>query len=186
MRTSWILVALLLVATLALQPAPAQAEYPEKSSIEMYDLFGSLVDCLDIGRCNAVACPALLYLSNRAGRCTPVEVFEPGKNRTTCTFTNFNFSFFAPNTKKVELDLTCSRWGTPWFWFGSFDSPPPGSCAVESTQRRIDQYGFNFTANEAYTTATYSPGLKCKDGFPTSDIDLENFDGLSRLQRHPK
>lgn len=182
---TFLLVTLLFVGAIAFQAQPAQAEFPEKYSMVMLDYFGFLIDCLDVGRCNATTCNAGLYLSGRSGHCTPIEFFEPAKARTTCTFTNFNFSFFAPNTKQVELDLTCSRWGTPWFWEGI--SQPTGTCAVMATQRRIDRFGANFTKNESYVAATIDRPAKCSSIFSTmSEEEIRDFDPRRLVNFQPR
>lgn len=185
-RTSWILVALLFMTVLAFQAEPSRAAFPERYSLIMLDYFGFLMDCLDIGRCDAVTCPATLYLSGKTGSCMPMDYFSPGKVRTTCTFNRFFFSFFAPNTRRVELDLTCSWYGTPWFWEGDAGQPT-GTCAVMATQFRIDQYGANFTKNESYTTATINRPQNCAAVFEVmEEEDIRDFDARDLVERQPK
>lgn len=176
-----LLVALLLVGAIGFQAQGAQAEFPERHGMFMLSYDGLMIDCLQLGRCGAQGCPAKLVLADKGGRCTPLEEFEPGRTRTTCTFKNVDFSFFAPATKQVDLDVTCSRWGLPWYWIGI--NEPTGSCAVEATQRRIDQFGANGspwsngTFNENYVTAVIGRPLSCNTYFSTMTSDqLKSFD----------
>lgn len=183
-KTSWFVVAAMLVAVLAFQPASAEAQdFPERWSIVWVDFFGSLIECTDIGRCNAATgCPAYAFFADRFGRCEyNSEEFALGRYQLTgCTWKNIDWSFFAPNTREVIMDLSCSRWGGPFFWFGAV---PPASCGAGVTYKRLDQYGANLTFNEGYTGATIGGRRDCASVFgPLTADELQEFD-VKRIAR---
>ena len=127
---------------------------------------------------------AYAFFADKFGRCdqSSDEEFEPGRYRlSSCTWNNIDWSFFAPNTKQVILDVTCSRLGGPFFWFGAM---PPFSCAAGVTYKRIDQYGANVTMNEGYGAATIGQRRDCAWVFgpPPELEDLEDFDFRSKMR----
>jgi hypothetical protein len=188
-KTSWLLVAVFFVAVLAFQPAGSEAALPERWSIVFVDAGGSLIECIDFGRCGGTICPAYAFFAGRAGKCdAPVEEFELGRTRlSSCSWRNIDWSFFAPNTKEVVLDVTCTRWGMPYFWFGFFESPPPFSCGAGVTYRRVDQFGFNSTMNEGYSGITIGNRMSCGQIFGAlSAPQIESFDIDRYLRRRPR
>ncbi len=183
-KMSWFLVAAVFVAVLGFQPAAAEGaeNFPERWSIVWVDFFGSLVECVDFGKCTNAGCPAYAFFADQQGRCdSPSEQFEPGRTRLTgCTWNNIDWSFFAPDTRQIIMDVTCSRWGGPFFWFGAV---PPASCGAGVTYKRIDQYGSNTTFNEGYSGATIGARRDCASVFgPLTADQLEEFD-LKRMVR---
>ena len=178
-KTSWFLVAVLFMAVLAFQATPAKALFPEGWSIVTFDVTGSLMDCIDIGRGTANA-----YLSGKRGTCTAAEQFATGRTRMSCTWRNIDFSFFAPGTRELNMDFTCSRWGGPFFWFGS---EPPASCGAGVSYKRIDQFGANVTFNEGHAAATIGGRRKCSSIFgPLTADEVERFDIRRYLKRRPR
>ena len=180
-----ILVAAAVLVVLAIQAAPASAQLiPQRWSMVFFDVGGSLMECVDFGKCTNMGCPAYAFFADKFGRCdqSSDEEFEPGRYRlSSCTWNNIDWSFFAPNTKQVILDVTCSRLGGPFFWFGAM---PPFSCAAGVTYKRIDQYGANVTMNEGYGAATIGQRRDCAWVFgpPPELEDLEDFDFRSKMR----
>lgn len=175
----WVLAGLF-VMVLALQPAPAQAAWPEGYSMVFFDVTGSLMECVDLGRCGSDnLMPATAFLAGRFGSCQCPDEFEPGRHHIdSCQWNDINWSFFAPNTKRVEIDLNCSRWGFPFFGFIAF---APGSCGGAVTYRRIDQFGASITFNEGYAGASIGQPFSCINLFgalTTNDIQDFNIQRL--------
>ena len=143
-----------------------------------WDAFGSLMDCIDIP--NSATPAANAYLSGKRGKCTTIDEFEPARTRFSCTWRNIDFSFFAPDTRELNMDFTCSRYGSPFFGFAGFG---PGSCAIGVTYRRLDQFGVNLNFNEGHSASTIGGRARCPAIFgPLTDEELENFNA-SRLLR---
>ena len=175
---------LVAVAVAAVLAAPASSQLiPQRWSMVFWDVGGSLMECVDFGTCTAVGCPAYAFFADKFGRCdqNSDEEFELGRYQlNNCSWKNVDWSFFAPNTREVILDVNCSRWGDPYFWFGP---QPPFTCAAGVTYKRIDQYGFNFTMNEGYSASTIGNRLDCAWVFGSMDAaDLEDID-VRRLLR---
>ena len=177
-KMSWLLVAVLFVGVLGFQPAPAQAEFPSGWSMVFFDVSGSLMDCIDFAATGGVA---YAFLAGRSASCTAVDTFEPGRSRLSCTWRNVDWSFFAPNTREVIIDVTCSRWGSPFFGFNGFGA---GSCGAAVSYKRLDQYGLNMTFNEGYSAATIGARRKCSTIFARmTEEQMENFDIRRYIRR---
>lgn len=184
-KMSWILVAVLFMAALAFQPAPAQAQppFPQGSSIVFVDFFGSLMECVDFRRCSGGVCPADAFFAGRTGECTAVDEFELGRTRTSCSWKNIDWSFFAPNTREVILDVTCSRWGSPFFFFFA---DPGASCGAGVTYKRILQYSVNVTFNEGYSSAAIGARRSCAAVFGAMTAEqLEDFNLRDLVNTRP-
>ncbi len=178
-KTSWILVAVLVIVAFGFQPAPAQAQFPEGWSMLFFDVTGFLMECVDFSQDGTAY--AYLY-ADKAGSCTTVDEFEPGRTRLECVWRNVDWSFFAPNTKRFDLDVTCTRWGGVYYFVGS---PGPASCAAGASYKRVDQYGANFTANEGYSAATIGSRRKCSSIFGPAAKHSEVYEArdLVRMRR---
>lgn len=182
-RTFWLLAAVAFVAVL-FQPAPAQAAWPEGYSMVFFDVTGSLMECVDLGRCGSDnLMPATAFLAGRFGSCECPDEFEPGRHHVnSCTWNDIDWSFFAPNTKQVQIDLNCSRWGFPFFFF---IAQPTGSCGGAVTYRRIDQFGASVTLNEGYSGATVGRPFSCANVFGAMTAgDIEDLDIRNQLKRN--
>ncbi len=145
-----------IVLALAATSADAQPQFPERYSILWFDVQGTLVECTDFVPCTLPECPARMFFANHTCSYTDVSgSFAVGRTRTTVDCRNINFGGIFANTKRVFMDVTCSRLGTA-FWRVNMGTFPPGSCAAGVSYKRINQYTDNVTMNEGLAGVTIS------------------------------
>lgn len=152
-RSVWFVVAaLVLIVALQVAPADARRLFPEGSALLVFDINSFLNECITLRPCTLPKCPAdALFASFAPGytRGTYTNVEEEDANgvtHTTIEFRNVFYGLFLPNTKKVILHCTCSRFGLAFFG-------GPGSCSCESIYKRVLQNTLNISLNEGTSTA---------------------------------
>lgn len=160
---SWLPLAIAMV--LAAQAAPAGAVAPSGHSIAFTSVFGELMDCVEF-RCGKRACWARAVYTGEWGKCTPIDQFEPGRTRLSCSYKNVDWSWPPyERTKEVVLDITCTRFGESlWFVGGKYSSGPPLSCAAAVTYRRA--FG-DETWSESYLGIVLDNRRRCRQVFGT-------------------
>jgi hypothetical protein len=165
-RTTWFLVAAVIVGMLAFQAAPAEAQYfPQRWSMVFYDTFGFLWDCVDFARCDSASCPARFFLADHRCSYENNDEFEPGRSRTTITCRDIDLNFYGP-MKALTVDLNCTRIGDPFYGFLGL---PIGSCGGVASNKRIAGFG-NATIIETWAGITIAGRQKCSEIFATGDV----------------
>lgn len=164
-----------IVLAFAAKPAAAQPQFPERYSILWFDVQGTLVECTDFVPCTLPKCPAAMFFANKTCDYTDVSGdFATGRTRTTVDCRNIDFGGIFQNTKRVFMDVTCSRVGTAFWRVTPGGVFPPASCAAGVTYKRINQFTNNQTMNEGLAGVTIS-GVAGARGTCAQALDINGL-----------
>lgn len=158
-RITKFVLAALGIAIVVSTAAPVNAQqtdfFPERWSMNMYDISGFWVDCVDVVKCNQATCPMNFFFGGPCSYANITETTGPGQTATTFTCQNHVLAGFFP-TKQLNGTITCDKRNiSNWSYTGG--TPGPGACSITVQEKNVIGFGSFTESMSGITINGYGP-----------------------------